>query len=122
MNMSAIDQTAQNLEDRIGRLYDLGALAEFFHVSRRALRRRFQQEGIPVIEVGRKHLVQQELVDKALGLDFAELLLELRRNEAWMRERELHADGRRKTVVEYAQEMSAVARQALQATAEADQR
>jgi hypothetical protein len=116
------DQAVRDLEQRIGQLYDLDELANFLHVGRRAMRRTLQQEGVSIIELGRKQLVQRELAEKALGLDFAELQLDLHRNEAWMREREIHADGRRKSVAEYADEMSATARQVLRAVPQAEQR
>lgn len=122
MGIPPVEQAVEELEERIGHLHDLDALARYCQVSRRQLRRALERAGVPVIEVGRKQLVQRGLAEQALGLDFAELLLEIRRNEAWMRQREFDADGRQKTASEYAEQMSAIAIRALQASVEADDR
>ena len=122
MGMPAVEQAVRELEERIGPLYDLAALARYCQVRRPQLRRVLERAGVPVIEVGRKQLVSRELAEQALGLDFAEVLLEIRRNEEWMRHQESDADGRRKTVGQYADEMGAIAHRALHGLAAADQR
>jgi hypothetical protein len=118
----AVDESIQELEDRFGPLYDLAVLARYCQVRRSQLRRALESAGVPIIEVGRKQLVPQELAEKALGLDFAEVLLEIHRNEQWMRRQELDARGRRKTTREYAKEMGNLAREALQSIPSADKR
>ena len=110
------EKTVQELEERIGPLYDLAALAGYCQVGRPVLRRALQRAGVPVIEVGRKQLVPREIADKALGLDFAEVILEIYRNQEWIRRQEYAGDGRRLTVGEYAEKMSRMARRALKAT------
>jgi hypothetical protein len=118
----AVAQSIQELEDRFGPLYDLGVLARYCQVRRSQLRRALESAGVPIIEVGRKQLVSQELAEQALGLDFAEVLLEIHRNERWMRRQEFDANGRRKTTREYAEEMGALAREGLQSVPSADKR
>jgi hypothetical protein len=107
------ERTVQELEERVGHLYDLAELAKFCRVRRPQMRTALERAGVPIIQVERKQLVPQELAAKALGLDFAELLVEVHRNEQWMTRQETDAGGRRKTVAEYAEEMSALVRQAI---------
>jgi hypothetical protein len=114
MAISARD-TARELDERFGGLYDLGALARFCGVSSRTLRRSLEEAGVPVLTVGRKHAVVRQLAERALGLDRAEVGLEIQRNEAAMRGLERRPDGTLKPVGEYAAESSARARAALEA-------
>jgi hypothetical protein len=108
-------ETARELEERFGGVYELNALARFCGLSSRALRQALERAGVPVLAFGRKQAVLRELADSALGLDRAEVALEIKRNEAAMRRLELRPDGRRKTVAEVAAESSARARAALEA-------
>ena len=107
--------TARDLEERFGALYDVAALARFCGVSSRTLRRALEEAGVPVLTVGRKRAVVRELAERALGLDRAEVALEIERNESAMRQLEQDPDGTRKPVGEFAAESAARARAALEA-------
>ena len=107
------EATGRDLEERFGGVYDVAALARFCGPSRRALREALKRAGVPVLEIGRKRIVVRELADRALGLDRAELAIEIKRNEESMRRLEHRPDGSRKTVAEYAAETGAMGRQAL---------
>lgn len=114
MALSAHD-TTRELDGRFGGIYDLGALARFCGVSNRTLRRALEQAGVPVLTIGRKQAVVRELAERALGLDRAEVALEIERNDTAMRRLEHRPDGTRKTVAEFAAESSVRARAALEA-------
>jgi hypothetical protein len=118
VSVSAVQDTVRELEERIGPLYDLAALATYCQVGQPQLRRALERAGAPIISIGRKQLVPREIAEKALGFDFAEVLLEINRHERWMQQHEVGANGQRKTAAEYAEEMSAIARQALRRPSE----
>lgn len=117
----AREQAVLELEERLGALYDLAALARYCQVSRPQLRHALEQDGVPIIEVGRKQLVPRVLAERALGLDLAETLMEIHRNEQWMLRRELRRDGRRRSVHDYAEEMDAIVARALDSASESDE-
>jgi hypothetical protein len=110
----ATNATRRDLEQRFGGVYDLSALAQFCGVSTRAIHQALEEAGVPVLTIGRKRAVLRELADKALGLDRAEVVLEIKRNEEAVRALELHPDGTRKSVAQFAAETSAMAREALE--------
>ena len=122
MSVPVVEQTIRELEERFGSLYDLAALAKYCQVGRAQLRHVLERGGVPTIEVGPRQLVPRELAERALGLDLAEVLVEIHRNEQWMRQQEFAPDGRRKAVREYAEEMDGMARDALNRTVDPDER
>jgi hypothetical protein len=91
----------------------VAGLAQFLHTTPQALVDWFDEVGVPVLAAAATRLVPAELADRAIGLDVAEVALEIARNEAEMRRREFRPDGSRKTVEEYAAEVDARAQAAL---------
>jgi hypothetical protein len=112
---TASSDTTRDLQERFGGVYDLGALAQFCGVTTRTLRQSLERAGVPVLNVGRKQAVVRELAERALGLDRADVALEMARNEDAMRRLEWRADGSRRSVAEFASSSSERARAALEA-------
>jgi hypothetical protein len=92
----------RDLKERFGAFYELGALSRSIGVSQKVLEAALEEAGVPMVTVGRKRAVVRELADRALGLDRAEVALEIKRNADAMRRAECRTDGTRKTVAEFA--------------------
>jgi hypothetical protein len=99
--MDTAARTLNDLPERLGHLHDLGELAAFCHVQPDQLGAVLRDADVPIITVADKTLVPAELAEDALGLAGIEVVLELRRNRAWMDAQWRRLDGTLKSDAEF---------------------
>lgn len=98
---------ATDLERRYGRMVSLDELARFFHGHVRAIRNALEARNIPILTFGSSTVVPLRLVERAFGLETLVVDEDVERHAIARAESMYHPDGRRKTVREFAAEVSA---------------
>lgn len=98
--------TVSDLEQRYGAMIPLHQLATYFHAHQRAVRAELEERGVPIYTLGSSSVVPLRLVERAFDLAALADDEEMLRHDAMRWQAMHHADGRAKTVREYAAEVA----------------